>query len=187
MKLIDLIEEKKSIIFERWLVVVLATYPPDAKKFFQNQKDRFANPVGATIAEGLQGLLADLAKGEAEGGPPEFLDAIVRIRAIQDLSPSQALAFLFALKKIVREEVGADNRGASLDVQLLEFDARVDALALVAFDAYMKCREKVYEIRSSEWKNRTFRLLQKANLIGLVADDEENGPGDAEPGPDKEP
>jgi len=30
---------------------------------------------------------------------------------------------------------------------------------------YMKCREKIYEIKANEARNMTFRLLQQAKLI----------------------
>jgi hypothetical protein len=45
------------------------------------------------------------------------------------------------------------------------FDSKVDHLALLAMDVYSQCREKLYEVRVGEVKNRSFRLLQRANLL----------------------
>jgi hypothetical protein len=49
--------------------------------------------------------------------------------------------------------------------QLSAFDSTIDDLALYAFDIYMKCREKIYELKANEAKNATFRLLQRAKLM----------------------
>jgi len=36
---------------------------------------------------------------------------------------------------------------------------------LLAFDIYMECREKVYEIKANESKDRTLRAFARAGLI----------------------
>jgi len=38
-------------------------------------------------------------------------------------------------------------------------------LGLLAFDIFMRCREKLYDIKANEMRHMTFRLLQQANLI----------------------
>jgi hypothetical protein len=53
-----------------------------------------------------------------------------------------------------------------LSEELAIFDSAVDDLALFAFDIYMKCREKIYDLKAQEVKNATFRLLQQAKLMG---------------------
>jgi hypothetical protein len=50
-------------------------------------------------------------------------------------------------------------------------------MALLAFDIYMKCREKVYEIRANEAKSQVSGLLRKMGLLCDVSN--------WEPGPDK--
>ena len=73
------------------------------------------------------------------------------------------LRFIFQLKKIVRQELGASccSNRESLE-ELAAFDSAVDDLALFAFDLYMKCREKIYELKANEARSMTFRLLQQA-------------------------
>lgn len=88
------------------------------------------------------------------------LDSIIRIRAVQDVTPSQALAFVFRLKKVLREEEGTAPSG---EIDALE--SRIDAIALISFDLFMKCREKIYDLKANELRNMTFRLLQKAKLV----------------------
>jgi hypothetical protein len=57
---------------------------------------------------------------------------------------------------------------------LLLFESKIDDLALLSFDIYMKCREKIYELKSNEVRNMTFRLLQRANLICEIQDQEQD-------------
>lgn len=159
--------QKRSAIVRKWLDVVLETYPAETAKFLKGQKNRFANPVGSIVSQGIEDLFQELLQTQAidpERVAP-FLDRIIRIRAVQDFSPSQAIAFVFLLKKVIREELGFAIRENQLSEELSALESRIDRLALLSFDVYMQCREKVYELRTTEWKNRLFRLLQKADLL----------------------
>ena len=51
--------------------------------------------------------------------------------------------------------------------ELLALESRLDDAALMGFDVYMGCREKVYEIRACEAQNRVSGLLRR---MGLIAD-----------------
>ena len=92
-----------------------------------------------------------------------FLDSIIRVRAIQDFTPSKAVSFTTILKKIIREELSSDISKDQLFKELLELESRIDRLTGLAFDIYMECREKLFEIRTREVKDMTYRLIQRAN------------------------
>lgn len=174
IKLSSLLLEKKSAILEKWFDLILETYPQDTSKFLMSQKNRFANPVGHAISQGIEGIFNELIKDEPDSAQVTvFLDNIIRIRAIQDFTPSQALAFIFLLKEVVRQEF----KDLSPDPQEMSvFEFRVDKLALVSFDIYMGCREKLYEVRTNEFKNRAYRLLERANmLVGAEDEDPKDG------------
>ncbi len=182
MKLKDLLLEKKSAILGRWFDTILETYPADTSRFLKSQKNRFANPVGSTILEGIEGIFNEILQQDVDSDRiSTFLDNIIRIRAVQNFDPSRALAFIFILKKVIREELdnvpelnsGQENK---ISEELLEFESQIDGLALIAFDIYMKCREKIYEIKANEVKRRTFRLLQLANLITENQGEKDLGP-----------
>jgi hypothetical protein len=171
MKLTKILSEKRTSIINQWFDQIIETYPPDTSKFLKKQKNRFANPVGATISEGMEGLLDVIFQHELDADKASpFLDSIIRIRAVQDFTPSQALAFVFLLKEIIRISTENEVREHRLFDELTEIEKRIDALALKAFDIYMQCREKIYEIKANEAKNMTFRLLQRANLISEKED-----------------
>lgn len=167
MELEKVLTRNRKSITQRWIAMVMGTYPQETATMLKKESNRFANPVGQAIREGLEGLFDELIKGLERERLTPFLDKVIRVRAIQDFSPGDALSFVFFLKDLVRDQL-AQERGdrASLPAgELAEFEARIDRLALLAFENYTECREKLYEIRINEIKNRSHRLLQKANLL----------------------
>jgi len=171
MKFPSVLREKKAAVVERWFQLIVDTYPPDASQFLKKQGDPFANPVGNTIFKGIDELFDALVDG---GGPTmaaPILDQIIRIRAVQEFSPAQAVGFVFSLKEAIREEMAGEAPAFGKDLMALE--SRVDEMALLAFDIYMKCREKVYELKAMEAKNRTYFLLERAGLISSLPEEEE--------------
>ena len=155
MTLRDLLHSKKAAIHKRWLEKTLETYAPDASAFFDRQKDPFANPVGQALRAGTETML-DCLLGEMDAEKIcACLEEIIKIRSIQDFTPAQALSFVFSLKQVIREELKSD-----LNVEL---ETRIDQLALFAFDVYVKCRERLYEIRVSEVKRSVSGLMRRLN------------------------
>ena len=166
MDLKQLLQKRKTTIVKKWFDAVTETYPDDTSRFLNKQKDQFTNPVGYTISEGIEHLFDALLQGMLQDKVSAFLDSIIRIRAIQDFTPSEAVAFIFRLKKVIRQELGDDIlKQQGMSEALSTFDSAIDDLALFAFDIYMKCREKIYELKANEARNLTFRLLQKAQMI----------------------
>ncbi len=166
MTLKDVLKQKKPAIVQKWFDAALANYHRDAQGLLRKTKAQFTNPVGFDLAQGLDGLFDALLQGMISDNVSTFLDAIVRIRAVQDFAPSEALAFLLRIKQIVREELDQETLAEAriLDA-LAAFDGAADDLALYAFDLYMRCREKIYDLKAQEARNLTYRLLQKAQSI----------------------
>lgn len=164
MKLDSLLLQKKSSILERWSNLILESYPPETSSFFKREKDRFDNPVAYEFRQGIKGIYEELLHGLDFKNVFPFLDKIIKIRAIQDLSPSKAIAFIFLLKKVIREKLERDIQENELSEDLLEFESRIDGLALLSFDVFMNRREKLYELRVKEVKNRVSGLLRMSGL-----------------------
>jgi hypothetical protein len=167
----DILQRKRSAILERWFGLILDSYPPDASEFLKKQNDPFANPVGNTISRGIKELFDELVDGANSDTIVPILDQIVRIRAVQDFSPSQAVGFVFELKKSIRREMAKELRTEADESDLQELERRIDMMALLAFDIYMLCREKVYDIKANEAKNRTFILLERAGLVSELPEE----------------
>ena len=167
MVLEHLLPQKRAAILERWFQLVLGTYPADTSGFLKQEKDRFINPVGYAISQEIEALYDELLQEMNSDKLAACLDNIIRIRAVQDFSPSQTIAFIFLLKKAIREELASEITENRVFEELLKFESRIDKLVLLAFDIYMKCREKVFEIRVNEAKaerERVFKLLERTNL-----------------------
>ena len=159
----EILKSRRSEIIKRWSQLVRDTYPSETSRFLVNQTDQFANPVGAAlsrITDQLFDLLVDKDLLWEEAG--RILDDFVRIRAVQQFSPSHAVGFVFLVKRAVREHLSQDLTNAELWQELLVFESKVDNLALLSFDLYMRCREKLFEIRATEIRNRTSRIVDRA-------------------------
>ena len=173
MNLKDLLKKQRSSIIEKWFDCIIESYPADTAEFLK-RKGGFANPVGQTASQGIQdifdGLLLDADPSEIA----PFLDSIIRVRAVQDFSPSQAVNFIFLLKKIIRDEISSDLRESTLRGELDEMESKIDILALLSFDIFMKCREKLYDLKANELRDRTLWLLKKSNLLTETPDETED-------------
>ena len=165
MKLETLLLEKKSAVLNRWLDLILDTYPADTRRFLKKQKDQFANPVGTTLSKETESLYLTLLQGIDPEKISPVLDRIIRIRAVQEFTASQAVTFVFFLKKAIREELHTEIRENRLSDAMLIMESRIDDVALLAFDIFMKCREKIFELRANEARNQFSRLLRKAEMV----------------------
>jgi hypothetical protein len=172
MHLNDLLIREKTAITKRWFKLTIDTYPADTSKFLKSQKDPFANPVGRTIFRGLEALFDELVKDMNVANITAYLDPIVRIRAVQNFSPAQAVGFIFFLKRAVRESIGKEISQQPYINELRVFETKIDDLSLIAFNLYMQCKEKLYELKANEMKDRTFKAFERAGLVSeLPADD----------------
>lgn len=165
MKIEAFLSDKKKSIIKKWREAIIESYPDDARRFLGNEKDRFANPVGQIIIKEIETLYDELIKGGGTEKISVSLDNILRIRAVQDFTPSSAVGFIFQLKKLIRRELEGKSTSDSVAGKLHEIEGRIDNMALTAFDIYEQCRQKIYEIRINEVKNQVGKLLERANLV----------------------
>jgi len=160
-KLESLLTRHKAAIADRWFTHILESYPSDAARFFRTESDRIANPVGQTLASALERLVEELGQGFEDERLRPHVEAIVRIRAVQDFAPSRALAFVFFLKEAMRDALRHEEKDEALERAMSRFERSVDSLSLLAFDCYLSCKVKMYEIRVDEMKRRTAKLLER--------------------------
>lgn len=161
----------KKAIVNQWFSRLMQTYPADTAQFLLNQKDPFANPVGQNSLKSLGDIFDHLLRGFDGKMARPIIDSIIRIRAIQDFSASQAVGFIFDLKKIIDDEIVADTSDRQIRNALTALHARIDALGLLAFDVYMQCREKIYDLKANEMRARTLNAFNRAGLIAEPDDE----------------
>jgi hypothetical protein len=172
MRLNNLLAQRKTAIIKNWFTLAVETYPPDTASFLKRQKDPFANPVGRTISLGLEALFNELLKEMDHEIITSFLDPIIRIRAIQNFSPAQAVNFIFLLKKAIRENIKKEGLEEQLFNELLLFESKIDKLALIAFNIYVQCKEKIYDLKANEMRNTTYKAFKRAGLVREMPVDE---------------
>ncbi len=151
MSLRESILENKLVIAEKWLDAVLASYHADGAHFFKKQKDQFANPLGYSARNGLEKMVVLLAKGEESNLPAELIQ-FIKLRAVQTFKPSEAIGFIFVLKKIIAATCGQDIVSANFS-EWQNIESNVDKLAMQVFDLYMADRELIYKIKVEEFKS----------------------------------
>jgi hypothetical protein len=152
----DFLAEQRQRILDGWAERVLNAYPSESLTFLKGETDRFRNPVGYTIVAGLERIYDELLGRQANGGAERPIDDIVRMRAVQEFSPAEAVGFMSPLKHVVREAIEAScpvwTTGVERDLlaDFARFEGDVDRATLVAVDCYRKCREKLSRIRLKE-------------------------------------
>ena len=160
----DLLKKNKAAILERWFHLILETYPANTATMMRKDKNQFTNPVGSTLSREIEVLFKNLCEGSQDEKCQSSLDSILKIRSVQDFSPSKAVGFIFLLKRAIGETLKNEICKESVMDEWLRFQSRVDNLALQAFDAYMECREKICEIRINQArteKEMAFRMMER--------------------------
>jgi hypothetical protein len=132
----------EAAILGQWFARAVESFSGETVRFLATEKDQFRNPVGYSLKENLAVLLRELLGEMDPSRTRPALEAVVRVRAVQDLTATQAAGFVFLLRPIVGELL------PKLDTALI--NTKIDQLALMAFEEYVRCREQLAEIRENE-------------------------------------
>lgn len=148
-------------ILERWLAAAVAVYGGLLAEQAAVERDPFRNPVGHALRRNLAVVLREFL-GAMDGAAIDtaFAD-IMSLRSIQDLSVERAVGFVFTLRSIAHAEVP--------QLEPAEIDARVDRLALSAFNQYLGCRERLAELKLNE-QLRAMGVARRRTARGSGAD-----------------
>lgn len=179
MTAFELLQRKRAVIIKKWFNAIIAEYPPDTALFLKKERDQFNNPVGQAIRSDIEEFFDEFLEDESSEKGRSLLDRVIRIRAVQDFSPGDAVAFVFTLKEIIRTEIGPDLKKSKQIEQLLSLESKIDRMALFAFQVYMDCRERVYQIKANELKRMSNRIYERYNQL--------LGAGDRDPQADVDP
>lgn len=172
MEFENLLEKKRDAIVKKWFDAVAGTYPIDTSGFLKSKKNQFDNPVGSAISDALVSMFGELITEMNRERLIPHIEPIIKIRAVQDFSPSQAVSFIYALKQIVRSELSKNLDSPGMQAALASFETRIDALVMLAFDIFMGCRERLYDIKANEEKSKVYKAFKRAGLITEIEDDD---------------
>ena len=162
MTLQALLIERRAPLCRRWLEAILRDYGDLTAARWLRQRDQFANPVGHTLAAALPVLLEAVAgDGEPAAGALSALEAVVRIRSVQNLAPSRAVGFVQRLRDAIREELAPELAGGAFAADLAAVEARIERLTSFAIDTYVGLREQVFRLRQQELKRGVASILRQ--------------------------
>jgi len=171
--LATLLEQNREAVLGKWFDRIRGTYPEVTSEFLAKQKDQFRNPVGHAISQSIGPVFDQVVSAMDSDEILRALDGVIRIRSVQDFTPSEAVAFIFELKAVIREVMDAEIRGTERWNDWVELESRIDRVALLGFEKYTECREKLHEIRNNEIKSRALKLLERVNVKSAVSQHEE--------------
>jgi hypothetical protein len=156
------LQQNRERILQEWLDQTINTYEPEMVRFLKKEKNQFSNPVRNTIITSLEkifnGIVSENGVDNSSG-----LEDLIKVRAVQNFSPSEALSFLFGLKKIIRTEILRNEEKSESLSDLYLLDQKFDTLLRQAFDYYNDCRMKINDIKISEIKARSERAFEVLN------------------------
>lgn len=154
-----------------WFEQMMQSYPVEARKYFKKINSDFTNPVGANLYHSLEKLLHTLLSDAPDADAVnESVYMILRIKAVQEVLPSQAVSFVPALKQVVEQVCGKALKEADASFQeWLDFYSDLDTVALYAFDNYSESRELIYKMRLDQIR-QTNDILVRAQLVDQALD-----------------
>lgn len=169
-RLNQLMQKQHEELQMQWFEQAIAAYPAEAHKYFVKVKNEFTNPVGSNIYRSLGHLLEELSGERDADQLYQHLEMILKIRAVQDLKPSKALAFLPSLKNLIQTVFQDEIKSGEISQKELEdLFTDIDTLMLIAFDLYSESKEMLYNLRIAQIKE-TNDILQRANLLNESVD-----------------
>jgi len=164
MNLKQELDKNRVLFIKKWFQATIDTYPAQTAKVLSKDSNRFDNPVGSVTHESIENVFNLIIKDFNEETVEKKLDPVIRIRAVQSFSASQAVSFVFALK-----DIGENILDRSL---LREFDKLVDKIALAAFNKFMKCKEEIFLLKATESKRRVHRAFERAGLVAELTQED---------------
>lgn len=167
MVLNSFLMENRASILRDWKGLLLEAYPEDSRRFFEKEKDHFANPVGNILLTELERLLKLIIEEKQGSEMDECLDRIIRIRAVQDIRPSEAIGFIFHLKDLIRRHVDPSRVEQK---EITEMDHVIDSIGLRALDIYCNIKRQLQDLRVAELRRQYERLLIRAKLMAEIPD-----------------
>ncbi len=167
MSILSLLRAQEGAVLEHWLKRIHATYPLDTAGFLRTATDQFANPVGHVTRASAK-VIVTAVSGEdvPEDALARALEDLIRIRAVQPFTSEQAAGVVFFLKSSIRAVLGNRLDSVALYKELLDVEARIDSLALMAFGMYSAFRERLHNQRVEEFKRAhasVFRLAEQGS------------------------
>jgi len=152
--------QMRDLFVREWLASTLRTYPEQTGRFLSHERDRFRNPVGHTLRAALSALAGELFGSFDRTRVTASLGEVVRLRAVQEFSPAEAVEFVTLARHAARGLAKTEH--PQLAAGALEvLNARIDDMVVMAADLFEQCRVEVRAIAARAARRRVF-VLERA-------------------------
>jgi hypothetical protein len=165
-KLAKVISENKEALRDAWLKSIFGTYPKEAAAILNSSKDQFQNPLGYVTKEAVKNVLDCIATHSDESTLRTALFPLIQVRAIQELTPSEAIAPAFLFKEALVSVVGQQR----LKEMFSEFLKLSDLILSTSVDILTECKLKVSEVRIEEIKRNMYMLARQGGRVNASED-----------------
>ncbi len=162
MDFCDFLLENQTVLVKQWIDRAMSVYHADSLNFLTTQKDRFANPLGYKVESAIEHLYKSIRGVVDDEKMLPYLEQLLKMRAVQDHSASAAVAFIFDIKRLLRDRCRSE-KYALADDDWWTFTCQVDELAMKTFELYSASRERLYLVRLQELKSGNFILTDGTN------------------------
>ena len=156
----EVLKLKRLSLIKNWTDQIFKSYASETSGFLSKDKNQFSNPVGFTITENASRIVDEILNDRDIASIKLFLIDIIKIRAIQDFTASEAVEFIPQFKIVLRDELKGELSDANLFNEYLKLCDFIDLITLIGFDIFTELREQIYRIRVKELKNRTAGIVQ---------------------------
>ncbi len=163
----ELLLRREKAIVDKWIQSIIVTYPAKTSSFLRLQKDQFRNPLGHIISESAKRIFDEIIDEFDPERVKLALSDIIKVRAVQNFSPSQAVGFIFFLKQVIEAEIAYEIKNDETSEELKIIEHRIDRTALTAFDLYMEAKEKVFQLRMNEVKSRLIYSINENSVESI--------------------
>jgi hypothetical protein len=155
--LLKRLENRRAAVLDRWVGLVFDTYPPDTAMILKAGGDRFGNPVNYCVSCNLGSILDALISGSEPETLFSNLEEIIKVRAVQDFTPTAAVSFMALLKQALASEL---DRNYDSDPAMKELDQKIDLLSNACSVIYADCRQRIARIRDNEQKKMALNVAR---------------------------
>ncbi|MFP5231400.1 MAG: RsbRD N-terminal domain-containing protein [Acidobacteriota bacterium] len=127
-------------IVDAWFLKSIEIYPPAVRDTLIRTTDQFRNPLAFNLRQSLETLVHQVADRMNPEAVNKALDGIVRLRAVQECSPSEAVSFAARLDEVIREQ--------QAETLFPNLKQHIGQLTECALQQYNSCKEEILQIRS---------------------------------------
>jgi hypothetical protein len=146
MNLNNLLLQKKDAILRKWLCMIYEPFGAGVSTPRADGGDRFTDPVKYTISRNAAFILNSLIQGDDPEASGVYLERIIKIRAVQDLTQQQAVGFMSSLKSVIRSQIIDGPLNPEPAEEVSELDKRIDRLGHIADEIYIEKKRQIREL-----------------------------------------